>query len=132
MSATAASRRSPGCGWTGVGSTCACSPTSQRASSSSGTAYRPGASYANIAIFSSFCSAPESTVSSDSTKYETRTAQRNGSRPRMLTTTAGDLELRIPKLRAGSSFPSLRNAGPTDEDLQQVQSAQAFHPSPDC
>jgi transposase-like protein len=36
-----------------------------------------------------------------------RTAQRNGSRPRVLTTTAGDLELRIPKLRAGSFFPSL-------------------------
>lgn len=36
-----------------------------------------------------------------------RTAVRNGSRPRTLTTTAGDLELRIPKLRAGSFFPSL-------------------------
>jgi transposase-like protein len=33
--------------------------------------------------------------------------QRNGSRPRTLTTTAGDLELRIPKLRAGTFFPSL-------------------------
>ncbi len=32
-------------------------------------------------------------------RTETRTAQRNGSRPRVLTTTAGDLELRIPKLR---------------------------------
>ena len=40
-------------------------------------------------------------------RSETRTAQRNGSRPRILTTTAGDLELRIPKLRAGSFFPSL-------------------------
>jgi len=37
----------------------------------------------------------------------TRTAQRNGSRPRILATTAGDLELRIPKLRAGTFFPSL-------------------------
>src|ERR671939_2056203 len=36
-----------------------------------------------------------------------RLAQRNGSRARTLTTTAGDLELRIPKLRAGSFFPSL-------------------------
>jgi putative transposase len=36
-----------------------------------------------------------------------RIAQRNGSRSRTLTTTAGDLELRIPKLRAGSFFPSL-------------------------
>ena len=40
-------------------------------------------------------------------RVETRTAQRNGSRPRTLTTTAGDLELRIPKLRTGSFFPSL-------------------------
>ncbi len=43
-------------------------------------------------------------------KYERtddRTTQRNGTRPRTLTTTAGDLELRIPKLRRGSFFPSL-------------------------
>src|SRR4051794_36691001 len=40
-------------------------------------------------------------------RTDARTAQRNGSRPRTLTTTAGDLELRIPKLRAGSFFPSL-------------------------
>ena len=36
-----------------------------------------------------------------------RSTQRNGSRPRVLSTTAGDLELRIPKLRQGSFFPSL-------------------------
>src|SRR3954463_8524465 len=36
-----------------------------------------------------------------------RTAQRNGHRTRTLSTTAGDLELRIPKLRTGSFFPSL-------------------------
>ena len=36
-----------------------------------------------------------------------RTTQRNGSRSRTLSTTAGDLELRIPKLRVGSFFPSL-------------------------
>jgi transposase-like protein len=36
-----------------------------------------------------------------------RTGQRNGHRDRLLTTTAGDLELRIPKLRSGSFFPSL-------------------------
>jgi putative transposase len=36
-----------------------------------------------------------------------RTAVRNGTRSRVLTTTAGDLDLRIPKLRAGSFFPSL-------------------------
>jgi putative transposase len=40
-------------------------------------------------------------------RTETRTGQRNGHRQRVLTTTAGDLELRIPKLRAGSFFPSL-------------------------
>jgi putative transposase len=40
-------------------------------------------------------------------RTEARTAQRNGSRPRTLSTTAGDLELRIPKLRTGSFFPSL-------------------------
>src|SRR3712207_6046871 len=40
-------------------------------------------------------------------RTENRTAQRNGHRPRILTTSAGDLELRIPKLRAGSFFPSL-------------------------
>jgi transposase-like protein len=36
-----------------------------------------------------------------------RTALRNGSRPRTLTTTAGDLSLKIPKLRQGSFFPAL-------------------------
>jgi len=36
-----------------------------------------------------------------------RTALRNGTRPRVLTTTAGDLGLRIPKLRTGSFFPCL-------------------------
>ncbi len=36
-----------------------------------------------------------------------RTNQRNGSRPRTLSTIAGDLELRIPKLRSGSFFPAL-------------------------
>jgi len=36
-----------------------------------------------------------------------RITQRNGTRPRLLTTTAGDLNLKIPKLRAGSFFPAL-------------------------
>lgn len=40
-------------------------------------------------------------------RTEGRTAVRNGSRSRTLSTTAGDLELRIPKLRTGSFFPSL-------------------------
>ena len=36
-----------------------------------------------------------------------RTTQRNGTRSRTLTTTAGDLDLRIPKLRQGTFFPAL-------------------------
>jgi putative transposase len=40
-------------------------------------------------------------------RTEARLAQRNGHRQRLLATTAGDLELRIPKLRAGSFFPCL-------------------------
>jgi putative transposase len=36
-----------------------------------------------------------------------RVTERNGHRPRMLTTKAGDVELRIPKLRKGSFFPSI-------------------------
>jgi hypothetical protein len=32
---------------------------------------------------------------------------RNGSRPKTLTTTVGDLNLKIPKLRNGSLFPTL-------------------------
>ena len=40
-------------------------------------------------------------------RTEARIGQRNGHRPRVLSTTAGDLELRIPKLRTGSFFPSL-------------------------
>jgi putative transposase len=40
-------------------------------------------------------------------RSDTRTTLRNGTRPRTLTTTAGDLDLKIPKLRAGSFFPAL-------------------------
>ena len=40
-------------------------------------------------------------------RSDTRTTQRNGHRGRILSTAAGDLELRIPKLRTGSFFPSL-------------------------
>jgi putative transposase len=36
-----------------------------------------------------------------------RTNQRNGSRARLLSTNAGDVELKIPKLRQGSFFPSV-------------------------
>ncbi len=36
-----------------------------------------------------------------------RTTHRNGARERLLSTKAGDIELRIPKLRSGSFYPSL-------------------------
>jgi putative transposase len=40
-------------------------------------------------------------------RSESRTTQRNGGRARLLSTKAGDVELRIPKLRQGSFFPSI-------------------------
>src|SRR4051812_46343571 len=43
-------------------------------------------------------------------RYErtaTRVTDRNGARPRLLTTKAGDVALSIPKLRGGSFFPSV-------------------------
>jgi putative transposase len=43
-------------------------------------------------------------------RYErssTRVTERNGHRPRLLSTKAGDVELAIPKLRKGSFFPSI-------------------------
>jgi putative transposase len=40
-------------------------------------------------------------------RVESRSNQRNGSRSRLLSTPAGDIELRIPKVRVGSFFPSL-------------------------
>jgi putative transposase len=43
-------------------------------------------------------------------RTEARVAQRNGHRPRLLVTTAEDVELRIPKLRAGLFFPRCWNA----------------------
>ena len=40
-------------------------------------------------------------------RTESRTNQRNGSRDRTLSTKAGDVELKIPKLRKGCFFPSI-------------------------
>jgi transposase-like protein len=40
-------------------------------------------------------------------RTDTRVTDRNGSRPRLLATQADDVELRIPKLRKGSFFPSI-------------------------
>ena len=40
-------------------------------------------------------------------RSEARMVQRNGHRPRLLATQAGDVELKIPKLRKGSFMPSV-------------------------
>jgi putative transposase len=40
-------------------------------------------------------------------RTQTRTTHRNGTRARLLSTKAGELELRIPKLGEGSFFPAL-------------------------
>src|SRR4051812_4827189 len=40
-------------------------------------------------------------------RSDARVTERNGWRPRLLTTQAGDVGLRIPKLRKGSFFPSI-------------------------
>jgi transposase-like protein len=40
-------------------------------------------------------------------RTEERTTHRNGSRPRLLSTKAGDVELHIPKVREGAFFPAL-------------------------
>jgi len=40
-------------------------------------------------------------------RTQDRTTQRNGTRPKTVSTSAGDLTVKIPKLRAGSFFPSL-------------------------
>ena len=44
-------------------------------------------------------------------RAETRTNQRNGHRDRLLATKAGDVELKIPKLRMGSFFPVEPSSG---------------------
>ena len=52
----------------------------------------------------------EATERIGAARYErsgTRVTDRNGARPRLLTTQAGDVELRIPKLRKGTFFPSI-------------------------
>src|SRR6187397_2552827 len=52
----------------------------------------------------------EATEAIGAARYErtdSRVTERNGSRPRLLTTQAGDVGLRIPKLRKGSFFPSI-------------------------
>ena len=54
-------------------------------------------------------------------RSESRTTERNGSRPRVLTTKAGDVQLAIPKLRKGSFFPEiLAPRRRIDQALHQV------------
>ena len=40
-------------------------------------------------------------------RTESRTTHRNGHRSKTISTTSGDVEVKIPKLRSGSFFPSL-------------------------
>jgi transposase-like protein len=52
----------------------------------------------------------EATEAIGAARYERsdeRITDRNGSRPRLLATQAGDIQLRIPKLRKGSFFPAI-------------------------
>ena len=42
-------------------------------------------------------------------RSEGRVTERNGTRPKLLATKAGDIELRIPKLRKGCSSPAFSN-----------------------
>lgn len=56
----------------------------------------------------------EATAAIGAGRYEragTRTVHRNGYRPKTVSTTSGDVEVQIPKLRAGSFFPSLLERG---------------------
>ena len=54
-------------------------------------------------------------------RTNTRVTERNGSRPRLVATRAGDIERRIPKLRKGSFFPgSLEPRRRIDQALYAV------------
>ncbi len=50
-------------------------------------------------------------------RSDARTTWRNGSRERLLATKAGDVELRIPKLRTGSFFPPSSSAAAASTGL---------------
>jgi len=53
-------------------------------------------------------------------RTDDRVAECNGHRPRMLTTKAGDVELRIPKLRKGSFLPIILEPRRIDQALYAV------------
>ncbi len=44
-------------------------------------------------------------------RTDARTTHRNGSRPKTISSQAGDVELAIPKLRQGSFFPAFSSGG---------------------
>ena len=56
-----------------------------------------------------------------------RTTHRNGTRARLLSTKAGDVELRIPKLREGSFFPALLEPRRRIDRALLAVVMQAFH-----
>ena len=60
-------------------------------------------------------------------RAEGRTAQRNGHRPKLITTAAGDVKIGIPKLRTGSFFPSiLERRRRIDRALEHRDAINAF------
>lgn len=60
-----------------------------------------------------------------------RTALRNGHRDKTLTTLAGDLDLKIPKVRTGSFFPSLlERRRRVDQALHAVIMEAYVHTAP--
>jgi putative transposase len=65
-------------------------------------------------------------------RTDTRTNLRNGHRTRILSTTAGDLELWIPKLRTGSFFPSLLERRRVDQALFAVVMEAYLHGVSTC
>jgi transposase-like protein len=53
-------------------------------------------------------------------RTESRTNERNGRRPRVVSTKAGDISLGIPKLRKGSFFPNLEPRRRIDQALYAI------------
>ena len=57
----------------------------------------------------------------------TRRTRRNGSRSRKLSSKAGDIDLKIPKLRKGSFFPSITVNQATWTALKRLADARRRH-----